>query len=257
MAQEQKTGFFHGWPVYLVLLALIVLLGVVIKNRNEEKRVSFKFLDKEPIEKIIQAANPVEPPVKAVVEQPVQDNSAVAELELLAEAETTEPETPSVSPSEDRNAKLLEIVQQRGTWNPILTSWYGKEASDFSFTDITGVKSKLSDYRGREVIVHYWTTWCPACKTQKPDLIKLRGLVDKTDLKIIAISNEDESKLKKEASRYGINYTLTSIPGRQPAPFSHINAIPASFFIDKQGVIKIIGQGAISLAEMQAVLQVE
>jgi peroxiredoxin len=257
MVQEQKTGFFRGWPVYLVLLSLIVLLGVVIKNRNEEKSVSFKFLAKEPIEKVvIQAEITMAQPVE-VVEPPVQETFAVAELELLAEAEKTEPEAPAVSPSEDRFAKLLEIVQQRRTWNPILTSWYGKEAPDFSFTDITGVTSKLSDYRGREVIVHYWTTWCPACKTQKPDLIKLRGLVDKTDLKIIAISNEDESKLKKEASRYGIKYTLTSIPGRQPAPFGYVNAIPASFFIDEQGVIKMIGQGAISLEEMQAVLQVE
>ena len=253
MAKEEKVGFFRGWPVYLVLLTLIVLLGLVIKNRNEEKRVSFKFLDKKPTEKVTGGENPVG--------QLVQETSAVGDNAVKpgpeAEAEKTGPEAAAVSGSQDRLAKLLEIVRGGKTWNPILTSWYEKEAPDFSFTDITGFTSKLSDYRGREVIVHYWTTWCPACKTQKPDLIKLRELVDKTGLKIIAISNEDESKLKKEASRYGINYTLTSIPGRQPAPFGHVNAIPASFFIDKQGVIKIIVQGAISLEEMQAVLQIE
>ena len=242
MAKEEKTGFFRGWPVYLVLLTLIVLLGLVIKNRDEEKRVSFKFRDKERTEKVIGAENSAE--------QPVQATSAV-------EAEKTEREAASDSGSQDRLTKLLEIVRGRRTWNPILTSWYEKEAPDFSFTDITGITSKLSDYRGREVIVHYWATWCPACKIQRPDLIKLRGLVDERGLKIIAISNEDDSILKKEARLVGMNYTLTSIKGRQPAPFSHVNGIPASFFIDKQGVIKIIAQGAISLNEMQAVLQVE
>jgi peroxiredoxin len=249
MAEEQKMGFFRGWPVYLVLLLLIVLLGVVIKNRNEEKKVSFTFGDNEPIEKVIGSEKPVE--------QPVQEIPAAIEPGPPAEAGKTEPEIPSVSSSKDRFAKLLEIVQRRGRWNPILTSWYGKEAPDFSFTDITGATSKLSDYRGRDVIVHYWATWCPACKIQRPDLIKLRGLVDKTELKIIAVSNEDDSTLKKEASLVGINYTLTSIRGRQPAPFSHVNAIPVSFFIDEQGVIKVIAEGAISLKEMQAVLQVE
>ena len=253
MAKEQKVGFFRGWPVYLVLLTLIVLLGLVIKNRDEEKRVSFKFRDKEATEKVIGAENSAE--------QPVQETSAVGGNAVdpgsEAEAEKTEREAAADSGSQDRFAKLLEIVRGRRTWNPILTSWYEKEAPDFSFTDITGITSKLSDYRGREVIVHYWATWCPACKVQRPDLIKLRGLIDERGLKIIAISNEDDSILKKEASLVGMNYTLTSIKGRQPAPFSHVNGIPASFFIDKQGVIKIIAQGAISLNEMQAVLQVE
>ena len=253
MAKEEKMGFFRGWPVYLVLLTFIVLLGVVIKNRNEVKRVSFKFGDKEPTEKVTGAENSVE--------QPVRESSAVGGNAVdpgpEAEAEKTERETAAGSGSQDRLAKLLEIVRGRRTWTPILTSWYEKEAPDFSFTDITGVTSKLSDYRGREVIVHYWATWCPACKIQRPDLIKLRGLVDKTDLKIIAISNEDDSILKKEVSLAGMNYTLTSIKGRQPAPFSYVETIPMSFFIDKQGVIKIIAQGAISLGEMQAILQVE
>jgi len=239
MAKEEKMGFFRGWPVYLVLLTLIVLLGVVIKNRNEVKRVSFKFRDKEPIEKVTGAENSAGHPVQET------------------EAEKTGSEAAAGSPSQNRLAKLLEIVRGRRTWTPILTSWYEKEAPDFSFTDITGITSKLSDYRGREVIVHYWATWCPACKIQRPDLIKLRGLVDKKGLKIIAISNEDDSKLKKEVRLAGMNYTLTSIKGRQPAPFSYVETIPMSFFIDKQGVIKIIAQGAISLKEMQAVLQVE
>ena len=253
MAKEEKVGFFRGWPVYMVILTLIVLLGLVIKNRNEEKKVSFTFRDNEPIEKVIGAENSVE--------QPVQETSAVGDNVVEpwppAEVGKTEPETAAGSPPQDRLTKLLEIVRRRGAWNPIFTSWYEKEAPDFSFTDITGTTSKLSDYRGREVIVHYWATWCPACKTQRPDLIKLRGLVDKTELKIIAISNEDDSKLKKEASLHGMNYTLTSVKGHQPAPFSYVNGIPTSFFIDKQGVIKIIAQGAISLREMQAVLQVE
>lgn len=253
MAKEEKMGFFRGWPVYLVLLTLMVLLGVVIKNRNEVKRVSFKFRDKKPTEKVTGAENSAG--------QPAQETSAVGDNAIEpgapAEAEKTRPEAAAVSPSQDRLAKLLEIVRGRRTWTPILTSWYGKEAADFSFTDITGTISKLSDYRGKEVIVHYWATWCPACKVQRPDLIKLRGKVNKTGLKIIAISNEDDSKLKKEASLFSINYTLTSVKGRQPKPFSYVETIPMSFFIDKQGVIKIIAQGAISLEEMQAILQVE
>jgi peroxiredoxin len=253
MAKEQKDGVFRGWPVYLVFLILIALTIWAIVGRDEEKIVCIRPMTEEQLEEVIlptQAEKMVEP----LAQETTAVNDKKVESELPAEVEIIELDAVSLR---SREMELLKIVQRRGTWNPIGTSWHGKEAPDFTFTDIAGDISKLSDYRGAEVIVHYWATWCPACKTQRPDLVKLRDSVDKTRLKIIAISNENTSLLKKEARSSGINYTLTSITGRQPAPFGYVDAIPVSFFIDKQGKIKIIAQGAVSLEEMQAILRVE
>jgi len=49
------------------------------------------------------------------------------------------------------------------TWDVAFASSFGKEAPDFSVKDIEGRTHKLSDYRGRNVVVVFWATWCPAC----------------------------------------------------------------------------------------------
>jgi len=255
MDKEQKATLIRSWPVYLVLLIFMALSIWVIANRDTEKRVCFRPKTAEEVEEIVSLAQAEKVAEADIPTLEAVDGEGIKPLSP-AKVEKVDPAA-AIASLRNREAKLLEIVQQRRTWSPVWTSWYGKVAPDFTFTDITGVTSRLSDYRVKEVIVHYWATWCPACKTQRPDLIKLRGSVDKTDLKIIAISNEGTSLLQRDARSNGINYTLTSIKGRQLAPFGNVNMIPVSFFIDKQGRIKIIAQGAIMLDEMQKILRVE
>ena len=152
---------------------------------------------------------------------------------------------------------LEDIIKAAKTWEPSFKSWYGKPAPDFTLTDIAGKEQKLSDYRGKNVLLVFWATWCPPCKIEIPHLIELRKTVSKDDLAILAISNENPSVVKKFAAQAKINYTILLDQVPLPAPYSSISAIPSAFFINPEGKIKLGTTGLLSLAEIKAIFEVE
>ena len=124
--------------------------------------------------------------------------------------------------------------------------------------DIDGVEHRLSDYRGRNVVVVFWATWCPACKVEIPHLIELRKEFKQDDLVILAISNETAGQLKQSAADKGINYTVVSRGDEfLPRPFSDVRSIPTNFFIDRNGNVKLVALGLVSLEDSRAILKAE
>jgi peroxiredoxin len=150
---------------------------------------------------------------------------------------------------------LSDIIRAARTWRPAYTSWYGKPAPDFTLADLAGKKHKLSDYRGKDVLLVFWATWCPPCKREIPGLIELRRTVGEDKLAMLAISDEKLDLVKKFVAQSKINYTVLTNPGTMPSPFDAISFIPCSFFIDPEGKIKLATSGLISLSEIKAILQ--
>jgi len=158
--------------------------------------------------------------------------------------------------------RLYDVIKAARTWQPVYTSWYRKPAPDFILTDITGKVHKLSDYRGKDVLLIFWATWCPPCRMEVPDLIELRRTVSEDKLAMLAVSNERPDVVKKFVADRGINYTILLDKGNMPAPFGFMRiyrttGVPCSFFINAEGKIKLVASGLLSLDEIKAVLQAE
>jgi peroxiredoxin len=165
-----------------------------------------------------------------------------------------DPEQASVGQLES----LESIVNSRKTWDIPFPSWTGKAAPDFSVKSIDGRVHRLSDYNGRNVLVVFWATWCPACKAEIPGLIELRKQYTEDELAILAISNESPEDLKAFVADQQINYSVASLGGGPlPAPFSEVSSIPTTFFIGPDGTIKLTALGLVSLEESQAILRAE
>ena len=163
-----------------------------------------------------------------------------------------EPQTPAA----EQKPFLKDIIRARRTWDPSFKSWYGQQAPQFTMTDIYGKEHKLSDYRGKNVILIFWATWCGPCRIELPHLIALRDSIGPDKLAMLAISNENSSLLRTFAKKVKINYTVISHPTRSlPSPFSRVTSIPSSFFITPEGKIKLATEGMISLGETRAILQ--
>ena len=166
--------------------------------------------------------------------------------------------------TEHRHAEpttLNEIIQAAKTWRPAYIPRYGKMAPDFTLTDIAGKQHKLSDYRGKDVILIFWAVWSPPCHIDIPHLIELRKTISEDKLVMLAISNEKPDLLKRFVAKQRINYTVLPDKGDMPVPFGVMRiyrtmGIPCSFFIDPEGKIKLAASGIVSLDEVKAILRV-
>lgn len=163
---------------------------------------------------------------------------------------------PSTRPENTSDSSLKDIIKSRKTWDTAFTPWVGKDAPDFAVKDIEGNTHRLSDHKGKDVLVVFWATWCPACNMEIPHLIELRKKHGEDELAILAISNESPELLKQFAAEKGINYKLISTGGTAlPAPFADVTSIPTTFFIDRKGGIKLAAEGLVSLEETEAIIR--
>lgn len=111
-------------------------------------------------------------------------------------------------------------------------------APNFDLTSTNGKSIKLSDYRGKVVIVDFWATWCPPCRKGIPDLIELQKEF-RNDLVVIGVSLDQDTKsdVVPFIKKYGINYPIVYGNNQVIMDYGSINAIPTSFIIDKNGKI--------------------
>ncbi len=157
-------------------------------------------------------------------------------------------------------ASIQNIVKTANDrWSPACEKWWGKPAPDFTLTDIEGRPHKLSDYRGKDVVVVFWATWYGTCKKEIPQWKELRSAYPQDKLAILAISNEPAALVKKAAEEQGINYTVLTSSGDQPLPepFDKVETVPSSFFIDPDGNFKVAVNGMVPVADAKAIVQAQ
>jgi peroxiredoxin len=214
-----------------------------------------------------------QPVAKEAVEQSqTEDNNKPSSSAPTVESSNSAVVLPQAKPKADIIAgpkaapktSLRDVIRTARTWGPAYSYSFGQKAPDFTLTDINGKQHKLSDYRGKDVLINFWATWCPPCKAELPHLIALRNLVGEDKLAMLAISYkstfppETAERVKDFVKQNKINYTVFSIdPGSMPSPFDRISGIPCSFFIDPEGKIKLATEGLLSLGEFKAILQAE
>jgi len=176
---------------------------------------------------------------------------------------TNPPENAEPEPTTAPKLRLEDVISAARGWGPVFQSWTGKQAPDFTLTDLEGKQHKLSDYRGKDVMLVFWATWCQPCKLEIPHLIAFQNVVGKDDLAVLAISYvtpiNSEQAIRHFVAQYDrINYTVfPADESKMPAPYNMIEGIPSSFFIDRQGRIKLATSGLLSLGYMKAILQAE
>ena len=185
---------------------------------------------------------------------------AIAVVAVFATVRKDSP-NPNAEPVSDTRpanpASLENIINARTTWDVAFQPWSGKSAPDFTVNDIHGRTHTLNDYQGKNVLVVFWATWCPACVAEIPHLVDLRKMYGQEELVILAVSNESPDVLKNFAAKKDINYTVVTPAEGLPAPFSNVRSIPTTFFIDPNGKIKLTALGLVPLEEAQAIVEVE
>jgi peroxiredoxin len=110
-------------------------------------------------------------------------------------------------------------------------------APEFVLKDTGGKSVRLSDYRGKVVLLEFWATWCPPCKLAIPDLNELHERYKGKDFALLSISVDDSlDTLKPFVEEYGIKFPVLVNDAEVERLYGIIN-IPATLIIDKEGNI--------------------
>jgi peroxiredoxin len=113
-----------------------------------------------------------------------------------------------------------------------------KSAPDFELKGLDGKTVKLSEYRGKVVILDFWATWCPPCREEIPHFIKLQKELGDEGLAIIGVSlDQTDSPVKSFIKEHGINYPVVMGDRNLASKYGGVRAIPTTFVIDKKGEI--------------------
>ena len=123
-------------------------------------------------------------------------------------------------------------------------------APDFELNSVDNKKYKLSDLRGKVVVLNFWATWCGPCRMEIPDFNELYLKHKDEGLIILGISTDDtEVGLLNFLKAYKMEYPVLYGSSRQITEISNeyggIMALPTSIIIDRNGEIKRIYPTAI------------
>ena len=135
-----------------------------------------------------------------------------------------------------------------------------KPLPDLAFQDGTGKPLKLSDWRGRVVLVNLWATWCAPCRKEMPDLAKLEKELGSDQFEVVAISvdrkgAEASSAFLKET---GVdNLKLYVEPSTKIVNDVQSAGLPASILVDRQGreLGRILGPAEWASPEAQSLIK--
>jgi peroxiredoxin len=115
-----------------------------------------------------------------------------------------------------------------------------REQANFTLADLNGKSWTLQELRGKVVLVNFWATWCPPCRSEMPDLNALYEEFKDRGFVVLAISDEDAGKVRPFIAQYHFVYPVLLDPDRKIHKAYGIEGIPKSFVYDREG--KLVAQ---------------
>ena len=110
-----------------------------------------------------------------------------------------------------------------------------REHADFTLTDLEGKSWSLQALHGKVVLVNFWATWCPPCRKEMPDLDRLYQEFKDQGLLILAISDEEITKVQPFIAEHHYTYPILLDPGSKVHKLFVVEGIPKSFVYDRNG----------------------
>lgn len=143
---------------------------------------------------------------------------------------------------------LLAVLAACSHHNTASSSNGGKVAPDFALKDSTGTTVKLSDFRGKVVLLNFWATWCEPCKVEIPWFISFQQKYKNRDFAVLGVSMDDDGwdSVKPYLAQSKINYQVVVGNDDISKLFGELDALPTTFVIDRDGHIASSHIGLVS-----------
>jgi peroxiredoxin len=148
---------------------------------------------------------------------------------------------------------VFGIQKTRHTSPPNAGKLQGQPAPDFSLASLDGKTLKLSDYKGKAVLLNFWATWCEPCKIEMPWFVQLQQQYGPQGLQVlgVAMDDTDPQDIKEFAQKMGVNYPI--VVGKEAVgdQYGGIPYLPSTFYIDRDGKVVDRVFGLVSRSEIE------
>lgn len=134
------------------------------------------------------------------------------------------------------------------------TAVKGKAAPDFELKDLDGKTVRLSELRGKAVVLNFWATWCPPCKDEIPWFVDLQKQYGSKGLQIVGVDMDDDPRsadIAKFAADMKINYPVLLHNDAVADAYGGVEALPTTFYIGRDGTIVSRVFGLVSHADVE------
>ncbi|MBZ5575780.1 MAG: TlpA family protein disulfide reductase [Acidobacteriia bacterium] len=123
-----------------------------------------------------------------------------------------------------------------------------KAAPDFTLKDGEGHDVRLSDYRGKVVLLDFWATWCGPCRIEIPWFKELQSKHQDKGFAVLGVSIYDDGweAIKPFAAQMKMNYPVVMGTDQAAHDFGGLDALPTTFLIDREGRIAAVHVGLAS-----------
>jgi peroxiredoxin len=134
---------------------------------------------------------------------------------------------------------LCSILAATALAEQTLTPIPGKVmAPDFSLQDTNGKTHRLSDYRGRPVIINFWTTWCPPCREELPSMNRAWHQIEEEGIAMLAINmGEDEDTIFIFSADYPTDFPVLMDQLGEVIEQWPVKGLPTTYVIAPDGTI--------------------
>lgn len=133
----------------------------------------------------------------------------------------------------------------------------GNTAPDFELVTLDGEKMTLSSLQGKKVLLNFWATWCPPCRSEMPDMQKIQVEYDE-EVVVAAVNLTSSEKNVKSVKNFVDELALTfpillDENGKINNQFE-VMSYPTSYILDENGIIQTKYVGAMSYEQMKDLL---
>lgn len=136
---------------------------------------------------------------------------------------------------------------------PVVATGQGDKAPALALKDLRGRNLRLSDYRGKVVLLNFWATWCPPCRAEMPDLVRMQREYRGRGLRVIGVTYPPQTaaEVRRFVRELKVNYPVALGTKETKDLFDRSETLPVTVVIDREGNVREVIEGILLPAEFE------